>query len=134
MPQLPPILLVDDDPDDLFILRRLLAKVGVENKIVAFEDPRGAVAHLEAVVREDDTLFLPCIIFTDLQMPGMDGIEFAGWVRSQPDLAETLIVMVSSSEDPKHAERSSAVGVSRYLLKYPAASVLAGLVKTAPCG
>lgn len=53
----PPILIVDDDPDDIFILKRLLTKAGIENKTVSFEDPCAAVAHLQAEIHERDERF-----------------------------------------------------------------------------
>ena len=133
MASLPPILLVDDDSDDLFILRRLLGKAGVENKTVAFEDPKAAVAHLEAEIANDDTIYLPCLVFTDLHMPRMNGFELTKWIRAQPALAHTTIAMVSSSEDPEDAAKAATSGAAHFLVKYPTASVLAALVDGAKC-
>lgn len=126
-------MLVDDDPDDLFILRRLLGKAGIKNKTVAFEDPSAAVAHLEAEIARGDTLYFPCVIFTDLHMPRMNGLEFAAWVRTQPALARSVVMMVTSSERPEDEARAREVGVKHFLIKYPAASVLEKLLAEAGC-
>ncbi|MES2696045.1 MAG: response regulator [Verrucomicrobiota bacterium] len=128
-----PILIVDDDADDIFILKRLLLKAGIKNKTVAFEDPRIAVAHLEAVVARGDPNLLPCLTFTDLHMPQMNGVEFTRWIRQQPPLDRLCVVMVSSSEDPRDAARAVEAGVSRFALKYPAASALRQIVDASPC-
>ena len=121
-------MLVDDDPDDLFILRRLLGKAGIKNKTVAFEDSKAAVAHLEAEIANGDTLYLPCVIFTDLHMPRMNGLEFTAWVRAQSALAKSVVIMVSSSESPEDRVRAREAGATQFLLKYPAASVLERIV------
>ncbi len=133
MANLPPILILDDDPDDIFILRRLLFKADIKNKTVAFEDPKAAIAHLAGEISSGNALFIPCLIFTDLQMPGMDGFEFAKWVRNQPALADSLLVMVSGSHDPKNEVRAAALGINELFLKYPNQEQLAQLFEKG-CG
>lgn len=128
MGALPPLLILDDDADDIFILRRLLLKAGVNNKIVAFEDARAACLHLEGVLQQDDLLFQPCVVFTDLNMAGMDGFEFARWIRRHPRFGSIVIVMVTASEDPANAAIARAAGVDRLLAKYPTAGVLQAIV------
>ncbi|HUR59988.1 MAG TPA: response regulator [Opitutaceae bacterium] len=126
--------MVDDDPDDLFILRRLLGKAGIKNKTVAFEDPKAAMAHLVAEIANGDTLYLPCVIFTDLHMPRVSGFEFTAWIRAQPALAKSTVIMVSSSEIPEDRGRAVEAGAKHFLLKYPPASVLQRLMAEAHCG
>ena len=134
MASLPPILLLDDDPDDLIILRRLLSKAGVKNKTVAFEDSSAAVAHLEAEIARGHQIYYPCLAITDLHMPRMNGFAFTEWVRAQPALADTMVIMVSSSEDPKDKARALKAGARHFFLKYPPASVLEKIVREAKCG
>jgi CheY-like chemotaxis protein len=128
MPALPPILIVDDDPDDIFILRRLLLKAGVQNKTVAFEDPKLAVLHLKAVVDAADPFVVPNVAFSDLNMPHMSGIQFAQWARAEPGLSRMRIVMTSSSEDPRDKSAALEAGVEQYLVKYPPVRVIESLV------
>lgn len=128
MGALPPILLVDDDPDDLFILKRLLLKAGVKNKVVAMEDVRTALVYLENEIQSADLCYVPCVVFTDLNMPQLSGIEFVRWMRGKAQLDKTKIVMVSSSEDPLDAAQAEKEGATHFFLKYPAPSVLASVV------
>jgi CheY-like chemotaxis protein len=69
MVALPPILIVDDDADDIFILKRLLAKANITHKVVSFEDARAAFAYLQAEIAAGDKIYYPCVAFTDLNMP-----------------------------------------------------------------
>lgn len=132
MSSLPPLLIVDDDPDDIFILKRLLLKAGIENKTVAFEDPSLAMVHLEAVIRSGDRRLLPAVLFTDLNMPQMSGHALTRWKAAQPALAETRVIMVSSSEDPADRAAALAAGADAFYLKYPAPSVLQSLLSCVP--
>ncbi len=124
MASLPPVLIVDDDPDDVFILKRLLLKAGVQNKVIAFEDPTAAVAYLEAESAHSDSRYIPWIIFTDLNMPRLDGVQLTRWIRSKATLKDVVVLMVSSSENPADKEAAEASGANRYLVKYPSVGSL----------
>lgn len=134
MGNLPPILIVDDDPDDLFILKRLLLKGGIENKIIAFEDPSAAIDHLDLESKNPDQRFMPCVVFTDLHMPGMNGFELTTWVRSQAALGKLPVVIISSSEVPDDEVRAQRAGALRFLRKYPSSDSLRALVAGISCG
>lgn len=134
MGSLRPILIVDDDPDDLFILKRLLLKGGIENKIIAFEDPSAAIDHLELESKNPDQRFMPCVVFTDLHMPGMNGFELTAWVRSQARLEKLPVVVISSSDLPDDEVRARREGALRFLRKYPSSESLRALVSGLACG
>lgn len=132
--RLPPIVIIDDDPDDVFILKRLLLKADVNNKVVGFEDPLAATAYLDAQRQAGDPLYIPCMIFTDLHMPKMEGDAVVEWIRGKPGLEAVNVFVVSSSENPRDAEKCLAAGASRFFIKYPAPSVLSKLAKECLCG
>ena len=73
MPVSRPVFLVDDNPDDLFILRQRLLRGGVKNKIVSCDDGEDAMAELKRVMAAGTPL--PCVIFLDLRMPRCGGFE-----------------------------------------------------------
>lgn len=130
---LPPILLIDDDPDDLFILRRLLAKTGIKNKVVAFEDSTAALAYLELQVKGGKPLFIPCAVITDLNMAAKNGFEVAQWIRANPAIDDVRIIMVSDSENPADEQRAAGVGITHFRKKYPTSRVLEELLADLPC-
>jgi CheY-like chemotaxis protein len=95
----PVILIVDDEPDVLFLLRLTLEHAGYRVE----EAPHGAAA-LEAIGR-----LRPALIITDLMMPVVDGRELIQRVRGEADIAALPIVLLSASPD----DRSGADRVMR---------------------
>ena len=84
------ILVVDDDPDIIEILRYNLSLAGYQVKT--------ASNGKEAVKKAK--LFLPEIILLDIMMPEMDGIEACTQIKSLPSLKKTMIIFLSArSED-----------------------------------
>jgi len=84
------ILVVDDDPDIIEILRYNLSLAGYQVK-TAFNGK-------EALKKAK--LFLPEIILLDIMMPEMDGIEACTQIKSLPSLNKTMIIFLSArSED-----------------------------------
>jgi len=86
------VLIVDDEPDVLFLLRTILQRAGHE----VTEAPNGAQA-LERM-REGHQE----ILVTDLMMPVMDGRELIRHLRNNPETAKTPVILVSAFPD-EHA-------------------------------
>jgi CheY-like chemotaxis protein len=78
-------LVVDDEPDQRFMLRRIFERAGHE----VIEASDGAAAVL--LVEESP----PALVVTDLMMPVMDGAELIRWLRSGPATANIPILAVS---------------------------------------
>src|SRR4051794_21012054 len=86
-PPIRPVIVIDDEPDDLFFIRRLFDKGGVKNPVVTFLDSEDALAFLTAtaVIVRKVADFTPCVLFTDIKMPKMDGLDLVRWIRKQPE-------------------------------------------------
>jgi chemosensory pili system protein ChpA (sensor histidine kinase/response regulator) len=59
----------------------------------------------------------PDIILLDVEMPRMDGYEFAAHVRSDPEAKGVPIIMITSRVSDKHKARAIELGVNDYLGK-----------------
>ncbi|MCB0918776.1 MAG: response regulator [Actinobacteria bacterium] len=57
------------------------------------------------------------LILLDLSLPGMSGQEFLSWVKAEPELRRTPVVVLSSSEADQDIARAYDTGVSAYLVK-----------------
>jgi CheY-like chemotaxis protein len=90
-------LVVDDEPDQRFLLRRIFERVGHE-----VSDARDGAAALRAV-RES----APDLVVTDVMMPVVDGVEFIRCLRRDPATAHIPILVASG--DPHLGAAADAV-------------------------
>ena len=105
---LPPLALVVDDSITMRrVTQRLLERNGM--RVLTAKD---GVEALELLQDHQ-----PRIILLDVEMPRMDGYEFAGRVRGNPATADLPIIMVTSRSGEKHRARAIELGVNDYLGK-----------------
>ena len=91
------ILVVDDEPDQRFLLRRILEKAGHE-----VTDVCDGAAALAAVLERR-----PDLLVTDIMMPVMNGVELIGRLRSDPAMAG--IPILAASGDTQLADMADAI-------------------------
>lgn len=133
MPTLPPIMILDDDADDLFFVRRLLTKAEIRNDVVSFENPLGAIDHLEREAKNPNPLFIPCAIITDLNMPRKSGLEFIQWVRGHEMLRTVRMILFTDSQDPAEEQKALAAGANAFARKFPSTDAFAAMLGDLPC-
>jgi CheY-like chemotaxis protein len=129
MSRIPPILVVEDDPDDAFLIAHYLSRAGRQEPVLTFQDGAELIAYLEkpSVGRES----LPCLIITDHKMPKVNGEEVIQWVKGNPLFSSVPVLMISGSGDPDEIARARKLGAFEYLTKFPALAELARLVSAA---
>lgn len=113
------ILLVEDDPTDVLMIRRALSKAGVKNPVHVASDGDAAVAYLSgAGIYADRTLHpLPLLALLDLKLPRRSGHEVLAWIRAEPVLRRLPIVVLTSSRESIDLARAYDLGVNSYLVK-----------------
>ena len=84
------ILLVDDDPDAVRLLERMLMAVPHRYRILAAYDGGEALHTMEAVE--------PDVVFLDLVMPGVDGRQVFGAMRADERLCQIPVVIISGQD------------------------------------
>ncbi len=98
-------LLIDDDPNTLFLHRHFLDYYGFYDNLLEFQDANQALTVLAKDFSNDQNLVL-----LDLNMPTMSGWEFVdklSSVLSKDQLDKTTIVIVSSSSNPRDISRAN---------------------------
>lgn len=110
-------LLLDDSRAMRMILRRMLAGCGFDDFAEA-ENGREALDLLGGGVA-------PNVVFVDWHMPEMDGLAFVRAVRSDPQFASLVLVMVTSESDVEHVQEAIAAGANEYVMKPFTADVIA---------
>jgi DNA-binding NtrC family response regulator len=99
------ILVVDDEPEICWIVKKVLVENGFEVEL-AFDGARG----LEAMDRAQ-----PCLVMLDIKMPGMDGFETLERIRTR--FSRLPVVILSASDDQGGAVRAMKLGAYDYLSK-----------------
>lgn len=129
---LPPILVADDDEDDVFFVQRLIRKTGVANPVRVFDDGSEVVNFLGGARLDTAAGKLRCprLLFLDLNMRGLGGFGFLEWAREQKYLSPLTIVVLSNSNEPEIVARALALGAHRYLVKYPCAQTMTTIVRS----
>lgn len=125
------ILHVEDDPNDVFFVRRAFSKVSPEVALFNAVDGEEAKAFLEGRAPFEDRAAhpLPSLVLMDLKLPRMNGHEVLEWMRAQPSLAAIPVVILSSSSERTDMERAYGLGANAYLTKQGDLNELVGIVK-----
>lgn len=118
MPELRPVLLVEDNPKDLELTLAALEKCQLANEIVVARDGEEALDFLYAKGshrgRNDGD---PTVVLLDLKLPKIDGLEVLQKVKGDPDLRHIPIVMLTSSREEQDLVRSYELGVNAFVVK-----------------
>ncbi|WP_319486456.1 response regulator [uncultured Cohaesibacter sp.] len=106
------LLLVEDDQADVFLVKRALSKHGGAIRVQVARDGMEA---LEMLRRGE--VPRPYVILSDLNMPGMSGYEFLDEIRSDKDLCDSIIFVISSSDLPEDVTLAYQHFASGYIVK-----------------
>jgi CheY-like chemotaxis protein len=126
-----PILLVEDSPDDVVFLKRALVETGVGNLLHVVVDGQQALDYLAGKNKYTDraTYPLPHLIFLDLKLPRVSGLEVLRWLRAQPEFSRMIVIVLTSSDHPADVKQAYALGANSYLTKPLKPAELTDLVK-----
>jgi CheY-like chemotaxis protein len=113
------ILLVEDDSNDVLLIRKALEGGGIDNPVQTVSDGEEAIDYLQGCgAFSDRRLFpLPGLIVTDLKMPRANGIEFLRWLRSHPFGKVIPAIVLTSSMEPADVQDAYSSGANSYLVK-----------------
>jgi two-component system, response regulator len=110
------VLLVEDDDDHVFLIRRALADVeGVAVAIEVAGDGEQAVERLARSRFEPGGR--PQLVLLDLKMPRMDGLEVLRQLRADEATRGLPVVVLTSSERPEDRQDAVALGASWFVCK-----------------
>jgi CheY-like chemotaxis protein len=126
------ILLVEDDPNDIILIKRAFTRAKIANPIQVVEDGEEAIAFLarKGLYRNREKYPLPILILLDLKLPRRSGHEVLEWLRSQPGLKRLTVVVLTSSQQISDINRAYDLGANSYLVKPVSFDGLLDMVKT----
>ena len=124
------ILLIEDNNDDVLLLKRVIARAGVAYPVQVVGDGAEAIKYLnrEAPFEDVEKFPLPYIILTDIKMPKRTGFDVLEWIRSHPACRGIPTVILSSSSQDADVTRAYDLGASAYIVKPADGAVLDTIV------
>ena len=114
----PPILLVEDNQDDVDLTLRAFRKQAIANPVVVAKDGVEALDYLHG--SEDGTLppgTLPLLVLLDINLPKLGGIEVLRRLREHPRTALLNVVVLTSSKEDEDVLASYRLGANSYIRK-----------------
>ena len=119
MPDKALILVVEDNPDDAFLIQLSFEKAGILNRLRTVKTGEEALAYLKGVGQFADRALhpLPRLLLLDLKLPGIDGFEVLRWIRNQPEFLKLRVVVVTSSTEVRDVNEAFRLGANSFILK-----------------
>ena len=113
------ILLIEDNPYDAELTLRALKDIKILNNVHVLTDGEEAINYLFGlgVYKGRDINLNPKVVFLDLKLPKVDGLEVLKKVKSDENTKKIPIVIVTSSQQEKDVIKSYKLGVNSYIVK-----------------
>jgi CheY-like chemotaxis protein len=117
MPQLKPILLVEDNLNDVELVLNALKRNHVANEVIIARHGGEALDILHRRGDHANRTIDPIFILLDLKMPKVDGLQVLREIKADPKLQLIPVVMLTSSSEETDLVKSYRLGVNAYVVK-----------------
>jgi CheY-like chemotaxis protein len=126
-----PVLLVEDNDDDIFFMRRAFRNASITNPVIVMQDGQSAIDYLGGQGPFSDRAEhpLPGLVLLDIKLPLRTGFEVLHWIRSDPRLKPLVVVVLTSSSEIIDIDCAYRLGANSYLVKPPSPGSLLELTK-----
>jgi CheY-like chemotaxis protein len=111
------ILLVEDNEQDVELTLSALEEYQLANEILVMRDAASALEFLRPADCSLRPAPLPAVIFLDLKMANMDGLDLLRSLKSDESLRQIPVVVLTSSRETQDVLRSYEFGVNAYVVK-----------------
>lgn len=108
-----PIVIIEDDTADQFILEEIFEELNYENKLVFFQDSEVALQYLQITEIE------PFLVLSDINMPKLNGMELREKIHSNEDLRRKSIpyLFFTTSAEQQHVIDAYSKSVQGFFIK-----------------
>jgi len=113
------ILLIEDNPSDIGLTQRALAKSHIANELVVIEDGQEALDYLFAtgLYADRDATNLPTLVLLDIKLPRVDGLEVLRQIRANQITSRLPVVILTTSKEEQDIRQSYDLGANSYIRK-----------------
>jgi CheY-like chemotaxis protein len=113
-----PILLVEDNPNDLELSLTALAKSGLANEVIIARDGEEAFDYLFYRGKfESRSPGNPAVVLLDIKLPKIDGLELLAHIRKEESLRHLPVVLLTSSREEQDVLQGYRLGSNAYVVK-----------------
>lgn len=123
------VLIVEDDDDDVRLIRRLLRQAPITLSVESVENGRRALDYLEDIGRLEDPR-MPDLIILDINMPVMDGTHFLSVLRNHPVFRSLPVVALTTATDVDTVRRAYDFGANAVINKVDSLDGMSQIVNT----
>ncbi len=109
------LLLVEDNPADVFLVREALREEGLDCDLEVVNDGEQAIQYFERV--DAGSHSTPDLVLLDLNMPRVGGEQVLNRLRESGPCAEIAVVVMTSSDSPRDRQRAADLGAAEYFRK-----------------
>jgi CheY-like chemotaxis protein len=113
------ILLVEDNPSDIGLTQRALAKSRIANEMIVAEDGQEALDYLfaEGKYAGREVSETPALVLLDLKLPRVEGLEVLRRIRGDPRTRRLPVVILTTSKEEQDVAQSYDLGANSYIRK-----------------
>ncbi len=118
MPELKPILLVEDNPKDLELTLAALEQSQLANEVVVVRDGEEAIDFLyRRGAHESRNTSDPAVVLLDLKLPKVDGLEVLRAIRDDERTSSLPVVVLTTSNEERDIVESYRLGANSFVRK-----------------
>ena len=125
------LLLVEDDPNDMFLIRRAFKKADINRQLFGVWDGKQAISYLSGSdeFSNRDLYPLPSILLLDLKLPRVSGLDVLAWLKTQDTLRRLVVLILTASGQSADIARAYDLGANSYLVKPLASTQLDEMIR-----
>jgi CheY-like chemotaxis protein len=115
------VLIIDDDRASLYLARITLEETGIATEVAPVQTSKEGLDFIKARCMDQHAAPEDCpdLVLLDINMPGMDGFDFLDALKllGQKHLIRKVVVVLTSSSNPRDLEQMLAFGVRGFITK-----------------
>ncbi len=110
-----PILLVEDNPADVDLMKRAFSKRGITHPLIVARDGEEALASIQEW--EANSTSIPALILLDLKLPKVSGLAVLRQIKHHPKFRTIPVVMLTTSDQDSDVHAAYDLGANSYIVK-----------------
>ena len=126
------VLLIEDNHDDVFLMRRAVKKAGMPWNVNVVMDGQEAIDYMNGAGKfaNREEFPLPSLVFLDLKLPYFSGFDVLTRIRNHETLKDVPVIILTSSPEQRDQQKAAELGANVYLIKPPTEDMLRRIAAT----